>query len=422
MKDVKMKGFSEALKVEEAWKKYNDKLTLKTLPSEEVLVSESLQRVLAEDIYSEVNVPHFNRSAMDGYALRSEDTYGASPNNPVIFDVVGAIEIGETSAVAIEQNHAVRISTGAPLPECSNAVVMVEHTSQISERRITVYQPLTPWKNVSRVGEDVKVGEKVLAKGTLLRPQDVGILAAIGKSKIKIVKKPQVAIMSTGNELIEPGTQPSLGKTIDVNRQILSAMVKDLGCIPIDLGIVRDEIEVLKTKVAEGLERADLVLVSGGTSVGSKDMVPDAVSSLGKPGIVVHGVSIRPGKPVALAAINGKPVILLPGYPAAMMIAFYTFAKRVLASIQRLPPKFGEIKIQAKVTERIPSTAGVRDFIRVHVVKDKGSYVVKSISSKGAGIISSMVKANGLISIPEGKEGLEKGEEVDVTLLRTLED
>ncbi len=423
MKEVKARGFTEQTPIEEALKKYLREVKIEVLPSENVRIAEALGRVLAEDAASEVDVPHFDRSAVDGYAVRSHDTFGASPTNPIVLDVVGAVEVGQVPEFIVNELKAARVATGAPIPEGADSVVMLEYTEIIDDNKIEIYRPVTPGQNVSQKGEDVKKGEKVLSRGTVLQPQDIAILAAIGKVEVKVVRKPRVAILSTGNELVEPEHEVAIGKTVDSNRFFLLAAVKDAGGEPLDFGIAKDDATEIKSRISNGLATADLVLVSGGTSVGERDLAPEAVNSLGKPGVVVHGVAMRPGKPTALAAVNGKPVILLPGYPVATMMAFNTFVKPLISKMLGTPvgKPPGHV-VKAVMARRVPSSPGVRDFVRVIVKKADNGYVADLVRTRGAGIISSMVKANGLVIIPEEKEGIEEGEEVEVILLRTLEE
>ena len=419
---VRLKGYAEQTMVDDALKKYLNEVNIKSLQLEKTPILEALGRILAEDVKAELDVPHFNRSAVDGYAVKSEDTFGASAINPIIIDVLGVAEMGRVPNINVRKLQAVRISTGAPLPQGVDSVVMLEYTEKISEEKIALYRPGTPGRNVSKRGEDIKKGQKVLRKGTFLQPLDIGILAAIGVVDINIVRKPKVAILSTGNELIEPGKKISIGRIVDTNRLSISAAVKNAGGEPLDLGIAKDKMEKIRSKISKGLVLADLVLVSGGTSVGERDFVPEVVNSLGKPGIIIHGISMRPGKPTALAAVHGKPIILLPGYPVAAMMAFNTFVDPIIARM--LGTSFGRIHRQvilARMMRRIPSSPGIRDFARVVVKKTDMGYIADPIRTKGAGIISSIVKANGLVVIPEEREGVEEGDEVEVTLLRPLE-
>ncbi len=423
MNVVRMRGFVEQMSVDDALREYLKVLKMKTLQPEEIQIFDAFKRTLAQDVIAEIDVPHFERSAVDGYAVKAVDTFGASTSNPIVFDMIGVANVGQVLAISAGRSQAIRIATGAPLPIGADSVVMLEYTKIVGKGRIEIYSPITPGYNVSKRGEDVKRGERVLTRGTLLQPQDIGILVAIGVININVVRKPKVAILSTGDELIEPGSKFEVGKTVDVNRFILSASVKDIGGEPIDLGITRDEMKEIKLRISEGLSKADLILVSGGTSVGEGDLVPEVINSLGKPGVVVHGISMRPGKPTALAAIEGKPIILLPGFPVAAFMSFSTFVKPIMAKM--LGVSMGKTRgqvINVKMIRRVPSTPGVKDFVRVVVKKTNSGYVAEPVRTKGAGIISSMVKANGLVVIPEEREGVEEGEEVDAVLLRPMKE
>jgi len=421
MSDVRLRGFLERVSTDEALKRFFSAVKLDHPEAVEVGVDDGLEMVLAEDVYSDYDVPAFDRSAMDGYAVRSVDTVGASTNSPLIFKVAGTSEMGAISHVVLRKSNVVKISTGAPLPEGADAVIMLEYTRDLGRDRIEVYRPVTPYENASKRGEDIKKGDKVLGKGTVLQPQDVAILAAVGKEKVKVFRRLRIAVMSTGDELVELGEEVKPGKIIDVNRHALIASVKELGCDPIDLGIARDNLEDIKSKIIGGLQSSDVVLVSGGISVGAKDLVSEVVNNLGKPGVIVHGISMRPGMPTALAAINDKPLILSPGNPVAALISFNVFVKPTVAEMLGTPVRYvkGQI-IKAKVTRKVASATGLRTFLRVIVRRADDGYVAEPIRIAGSGIISSLVKANGIVVIPEWKEGLEKDEEVEVEVLRPL--
>ena len=422
MRDVRMRGFAELTSIDDALRKFFKEVNVERLPPEDFSALDSLGRVLAEDIIVPQDVPNFDRAAVDGYAVRAEDTYGASSTNPLVFDVIASSEIGVLSKVSVGRQQAVGIATGAPLPKGADAVVMVEYTEKIGGDKVEVYRSVPPGENVSMKGEDVKKGEKILSSGVILQPQDIGMLSALGMKRLKVVRKPSVAVFSTGNELVEPGDSVEVGKVVDSNRPTIMAMVKSLGGEPLDLGIARDDLAAVKLKLLEGLA-VDMVVVSGATSVGEKDLLPEAVNSLGKPGIIVHGISMRPGRPTALAAVNGKPVILLPGFPVAAMIAFDVFVKPILLRmLGASSEQVGRQTVRARVSRRVASSLGNRTFARVIINKVDGKYVVEPLRTSGSGIISSIVKANGLVIIPENKEGLEEGEEVEVMVLRPLEE
>ncbi|WP_309493455.1 gephyrin-like molybdotransferase Glp [Candidatus Hecatella orcuttiae] len=423
MRDVKLKGFAESLKAAEALDRYFTTVQIKVRDAEEVPISDAAGRVLAQNLTAEVDIPPFDRAAMDGYAVKAEDTSGASATNPVLLDVVGTVEVGRKAELIVKKGQAVRVWTGAPLPEGADAVIMLEYTNLHDSGILEVYRTVSQGQNVSKVGEDVRKGEVVLTKGLALKPQDLALLAALGKGKVKVVKKPVVAVASTGNELVEPGVPAESGKTFDSNRYFLLAAIAELGCTPLDLGIASEDLNSIKAKMEEGLRKADLTVLSGGTSVGARDLVVEALRSFPDSCIVVHGVAIRPGKPVALAAVGEKPVVLLPGYPVAAMVTFYLFVQGIIGKMLGTSlPEISGYTVEAKMARRVPSHPGVRDFVRVALRKTGEGYEAEPIRITGAGIISSMVKAQGLVVVPEEKEGIEKGETVKVTLLRSLEE
>jgi molybdenum cofactor synthesis domain-containing protein len=396
---------------------------LKKIPPEFEIIDlkDGLNRVLAEDIISRVNVPNFSRSAMDGYAVRAQDTFGASETSPIILKLIGEVEIGIIPKIKVGKMEAVRITTGAPIPKGSDSVVKLEHARYINKGFIEIFRGLTPRQNVSTKGEDVTNGEKVLKSGIILEAQDLGILASIGFTYIKVIRKIKVAILSTGNELLNSGDKIVLGKTVDVNRVILASLIKEQKAELIDLGIVEDKIESICIKIKHGLKDANLILISGGTSVGSKDLVPKSIHSLGKPGILIHGVAMKPGAPISLAILEDKPIVLLPGSPVACMICFNVFVIPILYYMLGIHiDKKGTNKIIAKLTRRVASKIGMTVFLRVKLTFRDGIYYAEPIRTSGASIISTMVKADGLIVIPDKKEGVEEGEKVEVNLLRPL--
>jgi len=420
MESVRGKGFSEYKRVDEALRLFLEELKAKALEAEKVQIPHALNRVLAEDVFAEVDVPHFDRSAVDGYAVRSEDVFGASSTNPVVLNLVGSVEIGEVPTFLVGRSETAKIATGAPLPRGADSVVMLEYTEEIGKERAEILRASTPGDNVSKVGEDVRKGDLVLRKGTTLRPHDLGILAAVGRTTVRVVRKPRVAVLSTGNELIDPGSNPESGKIIDANRPAITAAVEVEGAIPLDLGIAEDKVEEIERRIRSGLAQADLLIVTGGTSVGTRDLVPDVINRLGR-GIIVHGVSMRPGRPTALGLALGKPVLLLPGFPVAALLAFNVFAKPIISIMSGSKPKKEET-VRARVLRRIPSGVGMRHYVRVTLKKTESGYVAEPLRVTGSGVISSMVKANGLLVIPEDREGIEEGEETEVILLRPLED
>jgi len=390
------------------------------LESEQVPVDEALGRVLARDIVSDINIPTFDKAAMDGYAVTAEDTFGSSQTSSALLRIVGKIIMGAPPTLEVTRGEAAEITTGAVLPPGANAVLMLEHVRRSGAEQIEVLSPVTPGENVSRAGEDVRKGDVVLRSGTRLIPPDIGMLAALMMNEVEVVRRPKVAILCTGTELVELGDSLMQGKVVNTNRFVLSGLVRELGGKALYLGIAKDSIEDISRLVRKGLAEADVVLVTGGTSVGETDLVPEAVGMLGKPGMLVHGVSMRPGMPTGLASVNGKAVVLLSGQPVAAMIGFKMFVRPIMLRLlgsEEEPAPF----VKANLSRRAASALGMRTFLRVRVVEADGKYVADPVTASGSGLLSSMTQANGIVVIPEDKEGIEAGEEVTVELFRPIE-
>ncbi|RLI83486.1 molybdopterin molybdenumtransferase MoeA [Archaeoglobales archaeon] len=424
--DVRQRGFLSRHKVDEVMRKLEE-FKINLLEVEEIDFRESLNRVCAEDVTSKRNVPPFNRSAVDGYALRAEETFGASMNNPVIFRVVGEIEIGERGSMEIKEGEAVRISTGAPMPKNADAVAMIEHTSKIEGDFIEVYSSLPPWKNVSRAGEDLREGEVVIKKGEIIQPHHIALLTASANLRIKVFRKPIVGVISTGNELVdavdavEAGNLQE-GKIVDTNRYMLMNLVRQYNAEPIDFGIVRDDPESLRNTLISALKKTDIFIFSGATSVGTKDLLPEIINEFrdAEDAPFIHGLAIKPGMPAGITSIRGKPVLLLPGFPVASYIAFNLLFPKIVFKMygmdfEEFYPPGSILKVVAGM--RIPSTAGVRTFTRAILEKKGDRLFAYPLRTSGSGILSSLSKAHGIIEVMEDKEGVEEGEEVEIRLI-----
>jgi len=406
MKLVRLKGFASLKLVDEALRSLFEVVKPSVLESELIPLKESLRRVAAEDVVAKRDVPPFERSAMDGYAARASDTFGASEQNPK------TLRLAKGKSVSL--GEAVRVWTGAELPRSADAVVMLEYVRE-TNGKIEIIVQVTPGENVSQKGEDIHRGEIAVRKGTRIRPEDIGLLTALGYKEVKVVRKPRVGILSTGSELVEPGTPLKPGKIINVNRLVLSNMVLELDGEPVDLGIVKDDLKEIARRISAGLRKVDILLTTGGTSVGGADLVPDAVNSLGELGIIVHGVTIRPGKPTGVAVVKKKPVMLLSGYPVAAMFGFETFARPLILRMLGVPHERRHI-VKAKLTRKVASTLGVRVYLRVRVYEKNGELFADPIGTHGSGILTSMTKATGYVIIPEERDRLEKGELVAVNV------
>ena len=382
--------------------------------SETVPLLESLGRVLAEDVAAKEEVPGFHRSTMDGYAVKAEDTFGASEGLPAYLDVGGEVLMGREPAGELISGQAWAIPTGGMLPAGADAVVMVEYTEPLDERTVGITRPAAPGENVVRRGEDVPAGGVVLTAGRRVRPQDLGILSAVGVSEVPVLPRLKVGIVSSGDEVIPPDAVPKPGQVRDINSYTLYGLVADGGGIPKMYGIVPDDFAALKAKLAEALAENDIVLVSGGSSVGARDNTAGVMNELGRPGILFHGINIKPGKPTIGAVVDGKPLFGLPGHPVSAMVV-YDLLVDPLVRRGGYANAAKQAAARAKLTRNTRSAAGREDFIRVRLYTENGELFAEPVLGK-SGLISTMVKADGIARIPEGREGVEAGEYVEVKL------
>ncbi len=409
---VRLRGFQKLASTEEAMHWLLNSLKLESLKSVRVPLLDALNRVLAENIVAEEDLPRFDRSAVDGYAVKASDTFGASQFKPKTLKM--------TTANKLMEGEAKEVWTGNPLPEGADAVVMLENVKRLNNT-MEVWTAVTPGENVSKKGEDVAKGEIAVKAGTRLKPHHLGLIASLGMAEITVFEKPKVAVLATGNELVEAGQRPGEGQIFEANRLVLASLCRELGAEPLDLGIAKDDVEEISEKIRLGLEKADTVLTTGGTSVGVSDLVPAAVNSIGKPGVIVHGVAMRPAMPTALAVVNNKPVIILSGNPVAAMFGFEVFARPLILKMLGLAHEPRPV-VNARLTRRTSTALGRKTFVRVRVFQREGELLAEPISARGSSIISTMVKANGYVIVPENREGLEEGETVQVHLFDTVEE
>ncbi|MEG6520480.1 molybdopterin molybdotransferase MoeA [Desulfotomaculum sp. 1211_IL3151] len=382
---------------------------------ETVPLLQGLNRILTRDIIAQEDVPGFDRSTMDGYALRARDTFGASESLPSYVDVTGEVLMGQEALGPIGSGQAWAIPTGGMLPPGADAVVMVEYTEELDERTIGVTKPVAPGDNLVRRGEDVTKGSVVLRAGHRLRPQDLGLLSAVGVTEVAVTKPVQVGILSTGNELIDPEKPTSPGKVRDINSYALYGQVLEAGGSPTLYGIIEDNFAALQQAMLTALEENEMVLISGGSSVGARDVTAKVIETLGNPGLLFHGIAIRPGKPSIGAVVEGKVVFGLPGHPVSAMVVFDLLARPIIkGTLHRVTDR--SYPLRAAITRNIHSATGREDFVRVALRRlDDGTVVADPVLGK-SGLISTMVKADGVAHIPLGKEGVEAGELLDVWL------
>jgi len=383
------------------------------LGEEEVSLLDSLGRVIAEDVYSHLTVPPWDNSAMDGYAVIASDLKSASRENPLRLKVLEDLPAGKVSEKRIRSGEAIRIMTGAPIPEGANAVVMDEVTEKDGEF-VKIFTPVSLNENIRPKGEDIKVGDLLIKKGKLLTPADIGIMATMQKSFVTVFQKPKVAILATGNELVDIDEPITKGKIVNCNSYSLEAQVREVGAIPIHLGIAKDTKNDLEKKFISGLS-ADVIITSGGISVGDYDFVKDVLEDLGME-MKFWKVAIKPGKPLAFGGIKGKPVFGLPGNPAASMLCFELFVRPALFKMEGRKDLFRK-EVIAECLEDIKKKPGRRHYIRAITSFKDGKYFFKTTGPQGSGILTSMALANSLAIIPEDFSILKKGDKTKVILL-----
>lgn len=385
-------------------------LGVETLP-----LTQALDRVTAEAILSPVALPAFPRSTMDGYAVRAADTFGASEGLPAYLSLVGEVPMGRAPEVTVGPGQAALIHTGGALPPGADAVVMVEKTQKPAEGEIEVLGPVAPGENVLQVGEDVAAGATVLAAGHLLRPQDLGGLAAVGITQVRVARRPRVAIVATGDEVVPPEAEPGPGQVRDVNTTTVAGLVRRAGGDPLPLGIVPDRFEELEEAAQRGLAQADALVLSAGSSVSTRDVTAGVIGRLGAPGVLVHGVSIRPGKPTILASAGGRPVFGLPGNPVSTMIVADLFLVPVLWRLQGCTAPPAQRRVWARLARNIASAPGREDYVQVRLEERAGEVWADPVFGK-SNLIYTLVKADGLLVVPLDAGGLQAGDRVEVRL------
>ena len=406
-RDVRMKGFSERADVEQVDRFLADET--RRLEPEAVPLLECVGRVLAEDVEAQMNVPGFPRSAMDGYAVRGEDTFGASQYDEIPLEILGLSLPGAPFQGSVGRGQAVRIMTGAPVPDGADAVIMAEVCHE-SDGRVEVRDAVAPRKNVGVVGEDIRAGEVVLRAGRRLRPQDAGLLSSVGRAEISCIRRPRVRLVVTGDELLPPGSVPddAGAKIVDSNSVVLRGLIERDGGLSLPFEILPDRPEL----IAEAMKRedADVVLVSGGSSVGQEDHAPRLLAELGT--LDFHGISMRPSSPAGVGRIGGRFVFLLPGNPVSCMCAYEFFAGPTLRALGGRPREWPQRRARVPLKRKIVSAVGRTDYVRVAI--EEGQAL--PLATSGASILSSTVRASGAVIVPRELEGMAEGSEVEVLL------
>lgn len=407
--------FLEVIDRDEAERRFRQAIDFRPLGAEEVALETAWNLVLAEDVVSAVDVPSFDRSNYDGYAVRAADTYGAQEACPRRLRLLPeTIPTGAVPHSEITAATAMTIATGGMLPRGADAVVMVEHTD-IEDGELVVTKAVTPGFGVSFTGTDIAAGETVLRRGEVLGSRETGVLASIGQSRVRVRRRPKVAILSTGDELIPPGEPMHPGRIYDSNAQILADAVRELGGEPVRFGIVPDDVERLRARLHESLQSADVVLLSGGTSKGAGDLSYRVVRELSEPGIVAHGVALKPGKPICLASHRGKPVVILPGFPTSAIFTFHEFVAPVIRVLAGRPAT-ERPTVAARMAVKVNSEIGRTEYLLVGLVQAEDGLTAYPMG-KGSGSVTTFSRADGFVTIGRHEEIVEAGAAVDVQLL-----
>ncbi len=387
------------------------------LDREHLPLMQARGRVLAEQIQSQELLPPFSRSTMDGFAVRAADTFGCSESETALLRVTGMVDMGASGQdYVVRVGQAVRIWTGGALPSKADAVVMVEYTQLLDDETVAIFRPVAPGENVIRAGEDYRPGQEVLAPGHMLRPQDLGVLSGLGVQEVTVYRRPRVAILSTGDELVPPDQTPPPGKIRDINSTTMAALVEEAGGIALPLGICDDDFDRMLATCAQALQEADILLLSGGSSVGKRDFTQRVFAALPNTELLVHGVSVRPGKPTILACQGNKALVGLPGHVASAMVIFYCFVRPLLRSYLGLGATHGLRQVQALTRQPIPSAIGRQEYVRVRLQPQEGGLPMAVPVYGKSGLINPLVRADGLLVIDRDAEGVDAGVECPVLL------
>lgn len=378
-----------------------------------VPIEKSLGRVVYENLYSPIELPEFSRSVVDGYAVLSKDTHGAGESMPVFLNVIGRVEMGQVATDTIKSSSAIYVPTGAMIPPGADAVVMIEYVENLDENTIAVYTPVAPGQGIIKKGDDIKKGHKVLSKGKRIRARDIGVLSALGIEFIKVYEKIKVSVISTGDEIVNPFGEVSFGQIRDINTYLISAMAEESGAeISLKL-LVEDDFDELIEAIKKALQVSEIVVLSGGSSVGAKDMTAKAIEFMDGGEIFVHGVAVKPGKPTIVGKIGDKAIFGLPGHPSSAMIIYKLFVDYLIRKYYSMNED--TIYVEASCSENIHSDPGKETYQPVELIEKNGAYEAIPIYGKSA-TISKVAKSIGYIKITENKEGIKKGEKVRVAL------
>jgi len=416
--------FLDLKSTDKFWTIVKDELDIKQKDIETIDFQDSINRVLAEDIQADENLPAFDRSTVDGYAVKSKDIQGVSQSLPAYLELVGNITMGEETDIKIKDGQAAYIPTGGMLPAGADCVVMVEQTENISDNMVEIYKTAGVGENIIKKGEEIKKGEVILKRAHRIKPRDMGVLAGLGITEFKVYQNPRVVIISTGDELISPDKEMKFGEIRDINTYTITHLLKEVQVEVKQAGIIEDTYQKIKESIQEYLD-FDLILVSGGSSAGLKDVTVDVINELGKPGVLVHGLKVKPGKPTILGKIDDTPIMGLPGHPgSAWMIA----NKFVLPLVKLLSGEYepnnvldnidkDKIVMKAVLNRNLSSDKGREEIIPVKLIKDNGQVTAEPLLGKSS-FMRVFIESDGYLLIEAAQEGIEKGQAIDIYLFK----
>lgn len=398
--------------IDEMKKIINERFKEITLENETIDISHGLGRVLSSDIVSAMDVPHFDRSVVDGYAVKLTDVQGASNAIPGFLKISGEVQMGKETTDSLNQGETFYVPTGGMVPAGTEAMIMIEYTEKLGEKDLAVYTNAGANENMMRIGDDIRTGELVFSRGHLLRPQDIGVLSALGYLQIEVYKRPRLSIISTGDEIIRPGETPKPGEVIDINTPALATVAKRLGAEVVSTAYARDDREEIRSAVVKGIENGEMVILSGGSSMGEKDYTVQVIAGLGE--VLLHGLAVKPGKPTILGTVSQKPVIGLPGQPAAAIMVLMIVLQELMRRYYGRDA-FKYQTVQGVLMENIHASPGRRTFQTVSIKETTTGIEVRPTHGK-SGMITLLSYSDGYIEITENEEGKNAGERVEVTL------
>ncbi len=405
--------FFKVVSVDDARELIRNEFVGYQMGSEEVSLLEAQGRVLAKDIVSEINVPEFDRSTVDGYAILVQDSHGATESIPSILEVLGEVLMGETPKHEVRSGQAVYVPTGGMMPKGATGMIMIENTEKMDQETVLLFKPISKGENMVFKGEDIKTGEVALEAGRRIGPNEIGVLASLGINDVKVIKRPTVYILSTGDEVIDLDEELQMGKIRDINSYALSAMIREIGGEVSGREIVKDEYELLLKGVKRALDQADIVLLSGGSSVGTRDYTHRVITDLGGKGVLAHGLSIKPGKPTIIGDGKGKLIVGLPGHPVSSIVVFKAIVQPFIQDLLKAPVNLR--KVEAITTHNFPSSPGKETYHMV-TLKEEDGKILATPSFGKSGMITLLSKSSGYIVIAQHEEGIDKGETREVYL------